>query len=114
MYEIFVLYLQHVLIDVGFAMSRISGWAGHCIEQLSDNRLFRPKAEYVGPHAVRAQPRDHRAFEVPYRAVIHAAQDELAIAEPRQPVGHHVRSPGRGLGATLAAGELRAPEEAVG
>lgn len=34
-----------------FAMSRVSGWAGHCIEQLSDNRLFRPKAEYVGPHA---------------------------------------------------------------
>jgi citrate synthase len=34
-----------------FAMSRISGWAGHCIEQLSDNRLFRPKAAYVGPHA---------------------------------------------------------------
>src|SRR5688572_4502016 len=34
-----------------FAMSRISGWAGHCIEQLSDNRLFRPKANYVGPHA---------------------------------------------------------------
>ena len=33
-----------------FAMSRISGWAGHCIEQLSDNRLFRPKANYVGPH----------------------------------------------------------------
>lgn len=33
-----------------FAMSRISGWAGHCIEQLSDNRLFRPKANYIGPH----------------------------------------------------------------
>lgn len=35
-----------------FAMSRISGWAGHCIEQLGDNRLFRPKANYVGPHDV--------------------------------------------------------------
>jgi citrate synthase len=33
-----------------FAMSRVSGWAGHCIEQLADNRLFRPKANYVGPH----------------------------------------------------------------
>ncbi|MBC23991.1 MAG: citrate synthase [Phycisphaerae bacterium] len=33
-----------------FAMSRIAGWAGHCIEQLSDNRLIRPKASYVGPH----------------------------------------------------------------
>lgn len=35
-----------------FAMSRVSGWAGHCIEQLADNRLFRPKANYVGPHDV--------------------------------------------------------------
>lgn len=43
-----------------FAMSRISGWAGHCIEQLSDNRLFRPKAAYVGPHAVPYTPIDQR------------------------------------------------------
>lgn len=35
-----------------FAMSRISGWAGHVLEQLSDNRLYRPKAAYVGPHGV--------------------------------------------------------------
>ena len=34
-----------------FALSRIAGWAGHVIEQLEDNRLFRPKADYVGPHA---------------------------------------------------------------
>jgi len=33
-----------------FAMSRIAGWGGHIIEQLADNRLFRPKAEYIGPH----------------------------------------------------------------
>ncbi|MEM7621989.1 MAG: citrate/2-methylcitrate synthase [Planctomycetota bacterium] len=33
-----------------FALSRIAGWAGHIIEQLEDNRLFRPGAEYVGPH----------------------------------------------------------------
>lgn len=43
-----------------FAMSRISGWAGHCIEQLSDNRLFRPKAAYVGPHAAPYIPMDQR------------------------------------------------------
>ncbi len=34
-----------------FAMSRMSGWAGHCIEQLQDNRLIRPQAKYNGPHA---------------------------------------------------------------
>ena len=33
-----------------FAMSRMSGWAGHCIEQLQDNRLIRPQAKYNGPH----------------------------------------------------------------
>ncbi len=32
-----------------FAVSRISGWAAHVIEQMDDNRLIRPRAEYVGP-----------------------------------------------------------------
>jgi 2-methylcitrate synthase len=45
----------HILgIDVDlftpvFAVSRISGWAAHVIEQLDDNRLIRPRADYVGP-----------------------------------------------------------------
>lgn len=43
-----------------FAMSRVSGWSGHVIEQLSDNRLYRPKAEYVGPHAAPYIPMDKR------------------------------------------------------
>jgi citrate synthase len=32
-----------------FAVSRIGGWAAHVIEQLDDNRLIRPRAEYLGP-----------------------------------------------------------------
>ncbi|MBZ5566785.1 MAG: citrate synthase [Acidobacteriia bacterium] len=32
-----------------FAVSRISGWTGHVMEQLADNRLIRPRADYVGP-----------------------------------------------------------------
>jgi citrate synthase len=32
-----------------FAVSRISGWTAHVMEQLSDNRLIRPRAEYLGP-----------------------------------------------------------------
>ena len=31
-----------------FAVSRISGWAAHVIEQHDDNRLIRPRADYIG------------------------------------------------------------------
>ena len=32
-----------------FAISRMAGWGAHVIEQLDDNRLIRPRAEYIGP-----------------------------------------------------------------
>jgi citrate synthase len=32
-----------------FAVSRISGWTAHILEQYSNNRLIRPRAEYIGP-----------------------------------------------------------------
>lgn len=32
-----------------FAVSRISGWTAHVMEQLNDNRLIRPRADYIGP-----------------------------------------------------------------
>jgi citrate synthase len=32
-----------------FAISRVAGWAAHVIEQHDDNRLIRPRADYVGP-----------------------------------------------------------------
>ena len=31
-----------------FAISRTAGWTAHILEQLEDNRLFRPQSEYVG------------------------------------------------------------------
>ena len=32
-----------------FVCSRVTGWAGHIIEQRENNRLIRPNAEYIGP-----------------------------------------------------------------
>ena len=32
-----------------FAVSRMSGWTAHVLEQYHNNRLIRPQATYVGP-----------------------------------------------------------------
>ena len=32
-----------------FAVSRMSGWTAHVLEQYANNRLIRPRAEYTGP-----------------------------------------------------------------
>src|SRR5829696_2789748 len=32
-----------------FAVSRVSGWTAHVLEQLANNRLIRPRADYTGP-----------------------------------------------------------------
>jgi citrate synthase len=36
------------LFTTVFAISRCAGWCAHILEQLEDNRLFRPLSEYVG------------------------------------------------------------------
>ncbi len=36
-----------------FAVSRVAGWTAHVLEQYADNRLIRPRAEYVGEKDVR-------------------------------------------------------------
>lgn len=43
-----------------FALSRLAGWSGHVIEQLEDNRLYRPTTNYVGPHKVAYTPIEKR------------------------------------------------------
>jgi citrate synthase len=45
-----------------FAIARCSGWCAHVLEQLEDNRLYRPLSEYVGePVGKRVLPTDQRS-----------------------------------------------------
>jgi citrate synthase len=39
-----------------FAMARVSGWTAHLFEQYANNRLIRPKAEYIGPRGLTVAP----------------------------------------------------------
>ncbi|HXX00332.1 MAG TPA: citrate synthase [Candidatus Acidoferrales bacterium] len=56
-----VLGIDMDLFTPVFAVSRISGWTAHVIEQLDDNRLIRPRADYVGPeYPARYVPIDQR------------------------------------------------------
>ena len=44
-------YLMDIPLDLYtpiFAVSRISGWTGHILEQYGHNKLIRPRAEYIG------------------------------------------------------------------
>jgi citrate synthase len=43
-----------------FAVSRASGWLAHVLEQHGDNRLIRPRANYVGQHDREFTPLDKR------------------------------------------------------
>ncbi len=43
-----------------FAISRITGWTAHILEQYADNKLIRPRAEYVGPRNLRYVAIDKR------------------------------------------------------
>jgi citrate synthase len=49
------------LFTAAFAMSRIAGWMAHIREQLADNRLIRPKADYSGPEPRAFVPLEQRA-----------------------------------------------------
>jgi citrate synthase len=48
--------IPHDLFTPVFAISRMSGWTAHVIEQQEDNRLIRPDSEYTGPRDQRWVP----------------------------------------------------------
>jgi citrate synthase len=43
-----------------FAVSRISGWTGHVLEQYENNKLIRPRAEYIGKRDLKYVPINER------------------------------------------------------
>ncbi len=43
-----------------FAASRVVGWAAHIVEYRRNNRIFRPRACYVGPHDLKYVPIEER------------------------------------------------------
>lgn len=43
-----------------FAVSRSAGWTAHVLEQISNNRLIRPEADYTGPMDLRFVPLNER------------------------------------------------------
>jgi citrate synthase len=43
-----------------FACSRIAGWSAHVLEQYANNRLMRPRAEYIGPKSRDYMPIEQR------------------------------------------------------
>jgi citrate synthase len=49
------------LFTAAFAVSRVAGWLAHIREQLADNRIIRPRADYDGPQARRFVPLERRA-----------------------------------------------------
>jgi citrate synthase len=43
-----------------FAVSRVAGWCAHVLEQYQNNRIYRPRGQYVGPTGLRYAPIDER------------------------------------------------------
>jgi citrate synthase len=62
-YSASVYYSLGIPLDVNtpiFAVSRTAGWLAHLLEQYADNRLIRPRAEYIGPAERRWEPVEQR------------------------------------------------------
>jgi citrate synthase len=63
-YSATVYHSLHIPTDLFtpvFAIARTSGWCAHILEQLEDNRLFRPLSEYIGePVGKKVIPVDKR------------------------------------------------------
>jgi citrate synthase len=63
LYSASTFYMMKIPVDLFscvFAIGRMSGWTAHVLEQLGDNRLMRPRAEYLGELDRKWTPIDKR------------------------------------------------------
>lgn len=52
----YLLGIERDLYTPIFAVSRMTGWTAHLLEQWKENRLIRPRAGYVGPRDQKVRP----------------------------------------------------------
>ena len=57
---LYMLGLEPDMFTPMFAISRVAGWSAHVMAQYEDNRLIRPRAEYVGPKGLKWTPLQDR------------------------------------------------------
>ena len=62
-YSATVYYSMKIPIDIYtpiFAVSRISGWCSHAMEQYANNRIYRPRGHWKGPEGLKWAPISQR------------------------------------------------------
>ncbi len=62
-YSASVYYCMDIPLDLFtpiFAVSRISGWIAHSLEQYANNRIYRPRGKYIGQLNLKWTPPEQR------------------------------------------------------
>lgn len=63
-YSATVYYAMGIPTDIYtpiFAVSRVSGWIAHCVEQFTNNRIYRPRSQWKGKEGLKWTPLEKRA-----------------------------------------------------
>jgi citrate synthase len=52
--------IEPILFTPIFAIARVAGYVAHYVEQMEDNKIYRPTQDYLGQHDVPYVPMDQR------------------------------------------------------